>query len=746
MPMKPRKGESKEEFISRCVPEMIGTGPDKRPQDQAVAICFDIWANRDKENNMGKSIDDVDPPADGESESDFMDRCTEETDDEEACSLMWDEYEEESKKAGGLKYKVHSGKVNGTDFILSDETPDRMGDIIEAGGWDLRDFNKNPIALFGHRSDFPIGKWHGVKIEGKEMKGKLELAPRGTSPRIDEIRALVDAGILKAVSVGFKPIESEPINPKDPWSGSRFSKQELVECSLVAVPANPNALAVAKSLKVSDDTLRLVFAGQGKGDRTRRKREVATGGHAKPYSLQRRSFTMTPLTQRIIDCEQRIVGLRTGLEKHLEGLDDTNVSDEDMTKTGELNAAIEREERTLAMLKDSEQHVAKAAASESRTTEVTTSRGQPRPFGLPKKKDIEPIEYLVRAGTINMLAHIHRKNVDQVRRELYGEDEATKAVFEWATRAASAPAMTTVTGWAAELVQQVVTDFMQRLNVKSIFPRLSGAGLSLSFGRAGRIIIPTRALTPTIAGSFVGEGQPIPVRQGAFTAAILTPKKMAVITTWTREIDEHSVPAIEGLLRQAIQEDTAVAVDSVLLDANPATAVRPAGILNGVTPLTPTTGGGFNALVGDIKQVSGQLLTATRGNVRNPVWLMNPQQVMSAGLTPAPNSGVFPFDTSRGTLQGWPIIDSGTVPLGTVIAIDAADFVTVGGEAPRFEISDQATLHMEDTAPLPIVGGTPADPVRSLWQTDSLALRLILPLNWTIRRPGVVSVVPGVTW
>ena len=88
--------------------------------------------------------------------------------------------------------------------------------------------------------------------------------------------------------------------------------------------------------------------------------------------------------------------------------------------------------------------------------------------------------------------------------------------------------------------------------------------------------------------------------------------------------------------------------------------------------------------------------------------------------------------------------------MGTVIAIDAADFVSVGGEGPRFEISDQATLHFEDTAPADIVSGaspgTAATPVKSLWQTDSLALRLILPINWTVRRAGVVSWVQGVTW
>jgi hypothetical protein len=38
-----------------------------------------------------------------------------------------------------------------------------------------------------------------------------------------------------------------------------YTKQELVECSLVAVPANPNALMVAKQLSISFATRSLVF-------------------------------------------------------------------------------------------------------------------------------------------------------------------------------------------------------------------------------------------------------------------------------------------------------------------------------------------------------------------------------------------------------------------------------------------------------------------------------------------------------
>lgn len=706
-------------------------------------------------------------PEDDESEDDFLDRCIDEIGDEDVCQLIWDN---RSAGAGEVKHRAAVAS-DGMSYTLSDETPDRLDDIIKADGWDLAHFKRNPIALFNHRSDFPIGKWRNLRIEGNALRGDLELARAGTSERIDEIRKLVEADILRAVSVGFRPKDAEPRGGDS--FGYVYTKCELLETSLVSVPANPNALAVAKFLKISSATVDMVFAGQGNRKTRVHVRRRATGGQANDNVSFRKGATMS-FAQRITAAEQRLVALRDQLAAHFEGVDDTNVSDEQLTVAGDLNQRIAQEERGLAVLRDAEKHLGATSdpgpgralvlspqrpAAQGITlahgTRVPTSGtvNATRPFALAPKKAVDPLDLLVRSAVIQLLAHRDRKSAVQVLHEVYADDEPTRAVFEWQMRAATAPAMTTVAGWAAELVQQVVTDFMAALYPAAVYPRLSGYGLSLTFGRAGRIIIPTRATTPTIAGSFVGEGQPIPVRQGLFTSQTLVPKKMAVISTWTREMDEHSIPAIEGLLRDAIQMDTAIALDSVLLDTNPATVIRPAGILNGVASLTPTAGGGFTALVGDVKQVTGALLTGTKGNVRSPAWLMNPQQVNSAGLVAAPGAGVFPFrdEISQGRLAGWPIIESGTVPLATVIAIDAADFVSVGGDTPRFEISDQATLHLEDTAPQDIVGGpsatpVPAWPAKSMWQTDSLALRLILPCNWTIRRAGVVAWVQGVTW
>jgi HK97 family phage major capsid protein/HK97 family phage prohead protease len=689
----------------------------------------------------------VDPPDDDESYEDFMDRCTDEMDDD-SCQVMWDE-----RAAKGIVHKTHAAAVAGMEFVMSDETADRMDDVILSDGWDLQNFKKNPIALFGHRSDFPIGKWSNLRVENKQLRGQLELAPAGTSDRIDEIRRLIDAGILRAVSVGFRPIERQPINEKadEFWGPFKFLKQELVETSLVSVPANPNALQIAKSLKISPETQQLVFAGHGR--RNALLRRGLTGGHADRKPENRKGTTMS-LAQRITELEQQTLAKKDELKAFHDAKGDGNYTDADIETVNTTTAAINHDERTLAALRESERISGITSDAGGRAMVPAKGNGAapaaPRPFSFAAKKP-DPIELFLRAGTSMILAQRERSSVDEMRRKIYGDDESTKAMLEWQTKAASQVATTTLVGWAAELVQQFVVDFMQLLMVQSVFAPLSAAGLALSFGRNGKIVIPTRSRTPTIAGSFVGEGLPIPVRQGAFTSQTLTPKKMAVITTWTREIDEHSVPAIQGLLRDAIQYDTGVALDAILLDANPATAIRPPGILNGVSGLTPTAGGGFAALVGDIKALTGALLTGTLGNVRNPRWLMNPQQANSIGLVAAPGAGVFPFreEISQGRLSGWPVIVSGTVPAGTVIVIDAADFVSVA-EGPRFEISDQATLHMEDTTPTDIsTTGTPAVvafPAKSMFQTDSMALRLIMPMNWVIRRTGTVAWVAGVTW
>jgi HK97 family phage prohead protease len=154
----------------------------------------------------------------------------------------------------GIVYReVRSAEVTGAGrlrVVASDETPDRYGDIIRASGWELGNYRKNPIVLFGHSARDPIGTAK-VHVEDSELIADISLAAPGTTPMVDAVRALVDQKILKAVSVGFRPTKA-PNELKDPKTNERtggfeFVGQELLENSIVSIPANPNALTLMNS-------------------------------------------------------------------------------------------------------------------------------------------------------------------------------------------------------------------------------------------------------------------------------------------------------------------------------------------------------------------------------------------------------------------------------------------------------------------------------------------------------------------
>lgn len=711
-------------------------------------------------------------PSDYDKESDFVSACISarqhEKPDEDvsqsaaACYSVWRE-----KGTKAVIRKTHSSSFDGKEFILSDATVDRYGDTVDSSGWVLENFNKNPIALFNHNSDFPIGRWKNLGVRGGALRGELELAPKGSSPRIDEIHALVDAGILRATSVGFMPLASEPRRISTGLtSGNAYMKQELVETSLVSVPANPNALAVAKSLKVSDETVNLVFVKQGV-ERQVTLTRGSNGKSAETDATNKRTIKMVPpISERIQETEKRITKYREELGTHSQNVDDENPTDESLTIMKELTEKIEKQQASLEALKNVEAKLVastvkanvEAKVGGNGSTQAMTVTNIARPFAFPARK-VQPIDHLCRAITVALKHHDQKGQftLDQVLRNTYGENEqseVTRVILgQMVSKAAAIPADTTTTGWAVELVQTVIGEFITALMPLSIYPKLAAKGGSFTFGRNGTISLPARNTATTIAGSFFAQGAPIPVRQGAFTAITLTPKKLGVITTLTREITEHSTPSIEGIVRGAILEDTAVAIDSILIDANPATTTRPAGLKNGVAKVTATAGGGIAAIIGDLRGLIGALITNTRGNLRSPTWIMNPADSLAVSLAPAiAGGGEFPFmdEVSGGSLMGYSLITSSTCPVDTMFLIDAADFVTATGDTPRFDVSDQAVLHMEDTTPLQIAtSGTPptvAAPARSLWQTDTIGIRMIMDLNWAMRRTGSVVWTDTMTW
>lgn len=148
------------------------------------------------------------------------------------------------------------------EYVASDESVDRYGDVIRVAGWELKNYKANPIVLFAHQKDNPVGTAK-VWVEGTKLMCKIKLADEGTSPFIDSLRKLVEQKIVRAVSVGFLPtVEPKYIRDKenDRIIGVEYIGQELLENSLVTVPANPAALSTAKSMGIPAQHLQRVFA------------------------------------------------------------------------------------------------------------------------------------------------------------------------------------------------------------------------------------------------------------------------------------------------------------------------------------------------------------------------------------------------------------------------------------------------------------------------------------------------------
>lgn len=618
---------------------------------------------------------------------------------------------------------------DGLDFVLSDETRDRMGDVIEAGGWDLAEFRDNPIALFGHSSSFPIGTWDNVRVAGKRLVGTLKLAARGTSARIDELISLVEQGILRAVSVGFVPKEMEAIDPKKPFDGTRFTKQTLLECSLVAVPANPAALQLAKSLNISDETLSLAFGEQAL---MRRKDQLGTNGkHAATSPAMKANRTMINFAQRIELAQNDLVAKRDRLT---ELTSDDNI---DLDAAAAQTELVDAAEKTLAVLKAAE---AKIGVSAVAPAAPAVAR---RPLGLSPLKEVTGLDLMVRAIVVRGISQFGpgNKSIDQVLSERYPGHEATAIV----AKADQTLGTTTGSHWADDIVRTVYSDFISALVGKSVYPELRNRGIALNFDGAGTVSIPGRT-AGTAGGGFVAEGSPIRVGKVTTTAVTLSPKKLGVIVAFSRELAKRSTPAIEAVVRQGILEDTSTVLDAAILDATAADTARPAGLLNGVSAAASGFGGGdFTAVVEDFKALLTPFYNANAAD--NITVIMNPKQGFSLSMMPGPGDGRFGW--ADPLMSRLTMIESTHATANRLIAIRNSDFVTANGDQPEFDVSEQATIHMEDTTPLEIVSGTgptTADPVRSLWQTGSIGIRMIMDVAWKMRRTGMVQWIDTTTW
>lgn len=341
---------------------------------------------------------------------------------------------------------------------------------------------------------------------------------------------------------------------------------------------------------------------------------------------------------------------------------------------------------------------------------ITSERARVSSF----KRDTAPTPPIIPAGNLMI-----RSLALQVISQVTGLSPDTVVRNYWPSdlviRAATSPAMVGTPGWAAELAGRKVVDTLAALGPASAGAQLLQEGLVLSMAGIGSIAAPGFSAEFGNAG-WVAEGQPITVKQLALTPAVMNPHKLGAIGVLSREMVESS--NAETLIADALVRSAGRMLDEVLFDANPEDASRPAGLRRDIAALTASASTDpFGAVFEDVATLlNGIAPVAGNGPY---ILVTNPGRAMSLRMRIDPS------------IEELTILGSNAV-INDMLAIAPAALVSAFASDPEVETSRAATLHMESASPQPV--GSVA-PHRSLWQTDSIAVKVRWPVTWALRDP-----------
>lgn len=414
------------------------------------------------------------------------------------------------------------------------------------------------------------------------------------------------------------------------------------------------------------------------------------------------------------------------LQGHMtKSLDAGQTPDEETEKSIQaVEAEIEQIEKNIARVK---KQIAAAEAAAKTATPVDgqseegakkSAEGDPDP-GKKTKVEIVPLAKGVgfaqyaRAKILSQLAakEGNYKSALEIAKERGFGDEVQDLVTK------ATLGTTTDAGFAASLVTEnrLVGEFVDMLRAATVFDQLTGFR-NVPFNSK----IPSQLTGGT--ASWVGEGAPKPLTNPTYGEVEIKEHKLAAITVYTQELMRRSDPAVDILVRDDLIEASKTLIDNTFLDAGAATAVRPAGVLNGVTatPNTGTTAANYEA---DLLALVNSFVTANLSLDGSYFVMSETRAAQISLLRDALGNTYFQGMALRGTrtLMGIPVITSQTVG-DKIILVKTSEILLAQDGGVDVSYSDQATL---------VDGGT----THHLWQENKFAVRVEKFITWAKRRP-----------
>lgn len=623
--------------------------------------------------------------------------------------------------------------------IASTPSTDRVGDIVEPMGAEF----ELPIPfLYQHDHHSPIGEITDAKVTktGITVKGHVKSvdAPPSLKERLDVAWAEMKAGLVRGLSIGFSPLEYEPIDPKDPWGGMRFLRWAWYELSAVTIPANADASITA--IKSIDQSQVQVDA---------KRKSVSLMLSNSPGGSGRQSRGIMNIQQQIAANEAKRAADNAAIDKLIAaaGEEQRTFTTEEQQEHDDLELEIKRIDEHLRVLRAAEKRALNQGTSVNSETETRTSPTPPtnnasnhngsQPY-VPLGKSNVPKG---RAFTRYAITLARAKGDTYKALEIAKTWKDSTPEVELAVKAAVAAGSVTDSTWAAPLAvaQNMASEFVELLYPMTILGRLTGV-------RRVPFNVSMPRQTAGSTSGWVGEDNPKPVSRLSFETISLTRNKIATIVVLSEELVQDSSPSAEAVVQADMLASVAAYSDQQFIDPTVTASgtVRPASITNGLT-VHAMTGTAVANVLTDMQTLMSGFVNANL-SFSNAYWIMHPRTALYLSMLLSP-LGTYQFPTinvTGGTFMGFPVITSTSVPIDTgadsyVILVDASS-ILLADDGINVDISREASLQM-DSAPTDAAASQ-----ISLWQNNLVGLRCERRITYRRRRDSAVQVLSAVSY
>lgn len=604
--------------------------------------------------------------------------------------------------------------------IASTPTPDRMNDIVELDGMEFK--LPIPFCLY-HDTRLPFGNIYAAKKSNGQLLIKVQdIPPVGELEYVDIGWKQIKHKLMRGLSIGFQSLDKVWDKAIDGW---RYTKSEILEVSAVVIPANAEA-------KITDIKAASHPAPAASGKKsatvqiTHRNLSGATGNQRKQENMKTISEQLAALeAKRQSNIARKDAIINKGID---EG---RTMADDEQQEFDGLETEIASIDEQIVRLKKHQKQIDGATAiteKEGKSSEaaskarggIITVRGPQLPPGTAFTR-------------YSMALMRSRGNLMQAHEIAKSWRDSTPEV-EAVLKVAVAAGTTTTSGWASQLADYdyMASEFIEYLRPQTIIGRIPGLR-SVPFN----IKLPLQNAGSSV--SWVGQGLQKPVSKLNFSTMTLGISKASGIVVLTDELVMLSKPSAEGLVRDDMAAAIAEFLDGQFIDPSVTAVanVNPASITNGAgnSAASGTTATDFR---NDLQTALSQIIGA---NINPAGMVIVMQPVLAVSLALLRNDlGVKEFpdiNASGGSIEGYTVVTSGSVPVGTVAFIIPREIMVADEGGISLDASNQASVTMDD-------GVSPASTTMvSLWQHNLLGLRVERFINWARRRLQAVYYVTG---